>query len=232
MQRLIKSLKSFTLVEACVATAISGIALAGLFTVNAHHLQLVKRTKDTNSASLVLQERIESMRICNWHQLTDVNFITTGLLSKSTHNGTLLNNLTETISIKAYPDENVCNPISIQRDSNGICIVSKTGTDLPNQRIVRVEISADWYGVNNQQKHRSTATLISNSGVSRLNLGTVTSSSTPPPSSTPVLTSTPTPTASTDTFNSDPYSYTNPPTPTNNGNSNPKGNTGGKNGKN
>ena len=200
---MFKWLNGFTLVEACIATAVSCIALGGLFTVNAYQLQVVRKIKETNTSSLILQERIESMRICNWYQLTDVNYVKDHLLNIPTRNSLLLNNLIETITLKAYPDELVCTPLSIQHDSKGVCTILKDGTNLLDQRIMRVEISVDWYSINNKPRHRSSTTLISNSGVSRLNLGTVTSSSSPMTSPLP-----------------------------NNSNSNPKGNVGGKNGKN
>ncbi len=195
----------FTLIESCIATAITGLSLLALFDTNAYQIRLVKSTRETNAASLTLQERIESMRVSNWRHLTDASYVQGTLFATATKSSGPLASLQETLTISAYPNPSVCEPLNVVHQQGSNAVINTAGTGLSRQRIARVDLSVTWRSTNGQTMERASSTLISNSGVSRLNLTSGTT--TPPPASAP------------------------PPTSAPGKSSNPHGNTGGSSGK-
>jgi hypothetical protein len=160
----------FSLAEATLATAVVGLGFLAVFNTNAYQLKLVKKTRETNAASLALQERVETMRISNWRQMTNPNYVVGTLMVRPTQSSGPLAALEETITVSAYPDASVCAPLAVLRSASGAPTVSSSGAGLSEQRIARVDLSVSWLGSNGQTFQRSSSTLISNSGISRLNL--------------------------------------------------------------
>jgi hypothetical protein len=160
----------FTIAEATLATAVVGMGFLAVFNTNAYQLKLVKKTRETNAASLALQERVETMRISNWRQMTNASYVAGTLMLSPTQSSGPLSALEESITVSAYPDPSVCQPLTVVRNASGIRTTPSGGTGLSDQRIARVDLSVSWLGSNGQTFQRSSSTLISNSGISRLNL--------------------------------------------------------------
>src|SRR5690349_20409828 len=70
-----KAKAGFTLVETMIAVALSCATLSTVMVLNAQQLKLVKSSRETNAASLVLQDRVEQMRILTWNNLTNPNYV-------------------------------------------------------------------------------------------------------------------------------------------------------------
>ena len=237
--------EGFTLAETIVAAGVALIGMAAAMSLNSAHLRLVKSGRQTNAATLVLQERVEQMRLADWRKLTDAEYLSDTLLANSTQSAAPLGNITERVVISAYPDPTVAKKLIVERDASGDRVTLVDGEGLFTQRLARVEFQVGWTGSDGRQRTRATTTMISNGGISKMNLPAfgpngstspeATPSSTPDPTDTsdptdPTATPTPTPTATpTPTPTATP-----PPTPTpsNNGNGNGRGNVGGKPGKN
>jgi uncharacterized protein (TIGR02598 family) len=64
----------FTLVETTIATALAALFLSSLFTMNVASMDTIRCAKEAVSASQTLQQRIESMRIANWQEITDADW--------------------------------------------------------------------------------------------------------------------------------------------------------------
>ena len=64
-----------SLIEATVAACTSALFLGSLFTLNMTGMKTIRTAREATSASQVLQQRIESMRIANWHQVTDADWL-------------------------------------------------------------------------------------------------------------------------------------------------------------
>ena len=229
----VRGADGFTIAEATLATAVVGMGFLAVFNTNAYQLKLVKKTRETNAASLALQERVETMRISNWRQMTNASYVAGTLMLKPTQSSGPLSGLEESITVSAYPDPSVCEPLTVVRNASGTHTPPSGGVGLSDQRIARVDLSVSWLGSNGQTFQRSSSTLISNSGISRLNLAnnsTSTDTTSTDTTSTDTTSTDTTGTGTTGTGTGSPNGNGNG-NGNSNANSNPHGNTGGKNGK-
>src|SRR3954447_20278670 len=93
------SLSGSTLVEAMMAAGICAIFLGSLFAMNTSSMSTIKMAREAAAASQVLQQRVESMRIANWHQITDADWIKTNLLNVGVPGSGDLKSMSESVTI-------------------------------------------------------------------------------------------------------------------------------------
>lgn len=212
--------------------------MAVLF-LNMSNLRTVKSARQSNAATLCLQERAEQLRLADWRKITSAAYLRDTLLANSTKSAVPLTEISEKITVSAFPDQAVAQQLVVVRNTNGNRAVLLSGDGLAAQRLAKVDLQVSWQGTDGRIRTRATTTLMANGGISRMNLPAFgaaagappsDSSSSPPPStpnpsstpdpSNPIATPTPTPTP------------TPTATPGNNGNGNGRGNVAGKSGKN
>src|SRR5436853_5449638 len=130
MRRHIRSTETgFALVECTMATAISALFLGSLFLMNSSAMDTIQMARESACASQVLQQRIESMRIANWHQVTDANWLTTNLLNADAPGSNQLKNISETLTLVPYGSNTVG---TTQRTrANGAVSTATTNRPLP-----------------------------------------------------------------------------------------------------
>jgi Tfp pilus assembly protein PilV len=121
----------FTLIEAMMAAGIAALFLGSLFAINTSSMSTIKMAREAACASQVLQQRVESMRIANWHQITDANWVQTNLLNTAAPGATDLKSVTETLTIMPYGSGNVGNTV-INRNGNSV-VITQQNTALDNQ---------------------------------------------------------------------------------------------------
>src|SRR4051794_33259227 len=95
-----------TLIEAMMAAGIAAIFLGSLFAVNTSSMGTIKMAREAAAASQVLQQRVESMRIANWHQITDADWIKNNLLNTSAPGSTDLKSVSEVLTVAPYGSAN------------------------------------------------------------------------------------------------------------------------------
>jgi type II secretory pathway pseudopilin PulG len=224
---------AFTLVESVFAMAVTAVALGATMTLNSHMLRLVKSAKETNLATLALQERTEQVRIANWLKVTDANYLAQTFFNTGASSSAGLENVAERITIRDYNPDPAAAPrirMVVEKPASGAARVVESGEGLKNERLVRVDLRVTWRG-NKGERIRESSTVVSNIGINRLSLpgftgmsGTFSdfptspTTSTPPPTTSPTPGPTPTPTPTPTTGNG-------------NGNGNGQGNVAGKPGK-
>src|SRR3982750_4930561 len=84
---------AFALIECTIATAISALFLGSLFLMNSSAMDTIQMARESACASQVLQQRIESMRIANWHQVTDASWLLANLMNADAPGANQLNNI-------------------------------------------------------------------------------------------------------------------------------------------
>ena len=89
----------FSLIELNVATGMISAFVAAVMMMNANLLGIIKTAKESCSANQALQERVEQMRIANWTQITDANYIAANLLNTATGSAVGLPKLVETLTV-------------------------------------------------------------------------------------------------------------------------------------
>ena len=242
---------AFTLVETIVGAAVAVIGIGAVGVLNTAHLRYVQSSRQSNAATLGLQERVEQMRLADWRKITDPIYLKDTLYATSTRSSGPLVRFTEEVQVEAYePQIDAEHPapqkLIVKRNADGTRTTLRSGSGLAVQRLAKVDLKIVWEGSDGRSRTRATTTLISNGGISRMNLpgfgGTTTGTgptSTPPPatpppatpvpSSTPAPGSTPPPAATPPPATPPPATPTPTPTPTASGNG--RGNVGGKPGK-
>src|SRR5689334_12169990 len=92
-----RSERAFSLVEAVVAVGISLATLGAVLLLNAQQLRLVKSARESNAASLALQDRIEKMRTTTWKNLTNATYVKEKFLTSPPPSAAQLSRYTERI---------------------------------------------------------------------------------------------------------------------------------------
>src|SRR5207253_4863078 len=114
---------AFALIECTIATAISAMFLGSLFLMNSSAMDTIRMARESACASQVLQQRIESMRIANWHQVTDASWLTTNLLNADAPGSNQLKNISETLTLVPYGSNTVGNT-QLTRTNGAVSVVS------------------------------------------------------------------------------------------------------------
>ena len=153
-------------IEATIAACTSAMFLGSLFTVNMSAMKTVRTGRDAASASQVLQQRVESMRIANWHQVTDANWIKTNLLNTATAGSGNLRNIQETLTLVPYGSENVGNT-QLVRSGNTTQIVNTNNGLLAESAIKVIWTVAYAGGMNGQSITRQTVAILAKGGVAK-----------------------------------------------------------------
>lgn len=125
---------AFALIECTIATAISALFLGSLFLVNSSAMDTIQMARESACASQVLQQRIESMRIANWHQVTDANWLSTNLFNTDAPGSSQLKNMSETLILVPYGSSSVGNT-QLTRTNGAVTLVSNDSSLLSENAI-------------------------------------------------------------------------------------------------
>ena len=157
----------FSILEANIAVALTIISLAGCFAANANFLAVLKSANQGASASQSIQERVEQMRIANWLQITDSDYLKTTLLSSPTNSARTLPGCTETLTVTAYPPPSSGAVGSTQlTGNNGQATVISTDPTLKDNAMVKAEWVISWTAGSNQAvRSRTGSVLVAKGGI-------------------------------------------------------------------
>src|ERR671926_1277156 len=125
----------FALIECTIATAISALFLGSLFLMNSSAMDTIQMARESACASQVLQQRVESMRIANWHQVTDANWLLTNLLNADAPGANQLKQMSETLTLVPYGSNTVGNT-QLTRTQGSVSLTSNN-TALLNENAVK-----------------------------------------------------------------------------------------------
>ena len=91
-----------SLIEATIAACTGALFLGSLFTMNMTGMRTMRTAREAANASQVLQQRVEAMRIANWHQITNADWVKNNLLNTNAAGTDALRNVTETLTLVPY----------------------------------------------------------------------------------------------------------------------------------
>ncbi len=160
----------FTLVEAMVALAIACVGMGSVMSLNSAQLRLSRSSRQSNAATLSLQEQVEKMRLADWRKMTNPEYVKANLLGVLPRSAAPLDKISATLTVSAHPDPDACQKMVIERLADGTRVTLASGNGLSLQRLARVEMAIHWKGSDGRPRTRSTTTIISNGGISRMNL--------------------------------------------------------------
>lgn len=156
----------FSLIEATTAAAIAAVFLSSLFTMNMATMDTIRCAKESISASQTLQQRMESLRIANWHQVTDASWLRDNLLNTPAAGSDQLKDLIETLTLVAYNSSNVGNT-QLTRTGGRADIVNENPT-LLNENAVKIIWTINYTGAPNARPlSRQMVAILAKGGVAR-----------------------------------------------------------------
>jgi len=140
---------AFALIECTIATAISAMFLGSLFLMNSSAMDTIRMARESACASQVLQQRIEAMRIANWHQVTDANWLLANLLNADAPGASELKNMSETLMLVPYGSITVGNT-QLTR-ANGAANIVANNSALLGENAVKIIWTVNYTAVPNDR---------------------------------------------------------------------------------
>lgn len=154
------------LIECTIATAISALFLGSLFLLNSSTMDTIQMARQAACASQVLQQRIESLRIANWHQVTDASWLLTNLINADAPGANQLTNITETLTLVPYGSNTVGNTQFTR--SNGTARIVSTNTALLAESAIKVIWTVNYTASpNNRTISRQIVVILAKGGVAK-----------------------------------------------------------------
>ena len=149
-----------------MAAGVSALFLGSLFAINTSSMGTIKMAREAAAASQVLQQRVESMRIANWHQITDANWIQANLLNADAAGANDLKSVTETLTLTPYGSGNVGNTV-MTRNGNSV-VINQQNTSLLYENAIMVTWTVNYVGApNDRAMTRQTIAILGKGGVAR-----------------------------------------------------------------
>jgi hypothetical protein len=155
-----------TLIEASIAAAICALFLGSLFTLNTQTMSTLKMAREAACASQVLQQRIEGMRIANWHQVTDADWLAANLLNADAAGSAGLKSVTETLTLTPYGSAST-DTTQLTR-SNGVAHIVTRNTSLLTESAMKIVWNVDYIGSpHDRAASRQTVAILAKGGVAK-----------------------------------------------------------------
>ncbi len=155
-----------TLVESTVASAMGALFLSTLFSINTAAMQTVKMGREAAAASQVLQQRVESMRIANWQQVTDATWVKNNLLNTDVSGSAPMKALSEQLTLVPYGSNTVGNT-QLTR-ANGAASIVSSNPALQSENAVKVIWTLAYTGSpNSRTVTRQLVTILAKGGVAK-----------------------------------------------------------------
>lgn len=159
------NLRGTTLIECTIASAVSALFLGSLFTVNTSSMQTVKMAREAASASQILQQRVESLRIANWHQITDATWLKNNVLNADAPGAGALKAANEQLTIVPYGSTTTGN-IQITRANGAATIVNSAA--LLTENAIKVIWTVNYNGTpRDRAMSRQVVAILAKGGVAK-----------------------------------------------------------------
>ena len=123
--------------------------LGSLFLMNSSAMDTIRMARESACASQVLQQRIEAMRIANWHQVTDANWLLANLLNADAPGANQLKNMSETLMLVPYGSATVGNT-QLNR-ANGAANIVANNSALLGENAVKIIWTVNYTAVPNDR---------------------------------------------------------------------------------
>ena len=155
-----------TLIESAIAASICALFLGSLFAMNASTMGTIKVARETAWASQILQQRVEAMRIANWHQITDADWIQANLLNEDARGSNGLKNLSETLTLIPYGSTSTTTTVLTR--TSGSCSITSRNSSLLTENGVKVVWTVNFIGApNDRASSRQTVAIVAKGGVAK-----------------------------------------------------------------
>jgi Tfp pilus assembly protein PilV len=155
-----------SLIEATIAACTSAMFLSSLFAMNVTSMKTMRSAREAASASQVLQQRIETLRIANWHQITDADWLRDNVLNTTPSGADSLKGMSETLTLVPYGSATTGNT-QLERTSGSARIVSENNKMLTESAMKVIWTVAYSGGVRGDAVTRQTVAILAKGGVAK-----------------------------------------------------------------
>ena len=159
--------RGVTLIETTIAAALSALFLGSLFSVNASSMQTIRMARESAAASQVLQQRVEALRIANWHQITDADWLKANLLNADAPGTDTLRAEQETLMLIPYGSSTPGNT-TLTRNAGATAAITSRLNSLLAENAMKVVWTVNYTGApNDKAVTRQVVTIIAKGGVAK-----------------------------------------------------------------
>lgn len=155
-----------SLIEATIAACTSAMFLGSLFAMNVTSMKTLRTAREGASASQLLQQRVETLRIANWHQITDADWLRSNVLNTTPSGTETLKGMTETLTLVPYGSAST-NNTQLTRTGTNTQIVSDNNNMLKENAMKVVWTVAYSGGLNGTTMTRQTVAILAKGGVAK-----------------------------------------------------------------
>jgi uncharacterized protein (TIGR02598 family) len=160
-------ISAFSIIETTMAAALSAVFLASLFAMNSASMQTLKMAHESACASQVLQQRVESLRIANWHEITDADWLRANLFNTDAPGSDLLKGESETLTIVPYGSASTGNT-QLNRNYGSSATIVNRNNGLLGEGAIKVIWTVNYVGSpNNRPLTRQTVAILAKGGVAK-----------------------------------------------------------------
>ena len=159
------STQGTTLTEATVAAFVAILILGALFTINLSSMKSIRTAREATSASQILQQRVEAMRIANWQQVTNADWVKNNLLNSNANGSEGLNSMSETLTLSPYGTNG--GTMQLVRSGGATQIVSQNADLLKEMAMKVVWTVAYNGGMNGRTTTRQAVAVLAKGGVAK-----------------------------------------------------------------
>jgi type II secretory pathway pseudopilin PulG len=144
----------FTFTELCIAMVVCLLFGAAVFATNSRLLLALKTQKESTAATMVLQQRMESLRAASYSQVADKDYLKNTIFSNSTGSEDPLGNLNEQVAVGVYGDTSIA-PIMLLRNPQHTTPQALSNNDnLTNYNLLQVDLLLQWTSSNGRTRTR------------------------------------------------------------------------------
>lgn len=154
--------QGFTLVEVLITLVVAALFGAAAFATNQRLLLTLKAQRESAAATMMLQERMENLRALSFSNVTDSSYIGSNIINSATTSEAPLSNLSETITVSAYPADGTgsnqwvrdsSHPTGNQASTTSSLGVSHGGL----QTVVKADVLITWKSADGRSRTRNLA---------------------------------------------------------------------------
>jgi hypothetical protein len=144
----------FTFAELCVAIGVAALFGAAAFATDSRLLIALKTQKESTAATMVLQQRMESLRACSFTEVATKDYIKNNIFSLPTGSEGPLGNLNEQVAVGVYGDPSVTPIVLLRNAQNSTGQVLSDNNTLANYNLLQVDLLLQWTSANGRTRTR------------------------------------------------------------------------------
>jgi uncharacterized protein (TIGR02598 family) len=158
---------AFSIIETAIAAGVSAMFLGSLFSMNSASMQTLKMAHESACASQILQQRVEGLRIANWHQITDANWLKANLLNADAAGSELLKGEKETVTLVPYGSSTSGNT-QLTRTYGSPSVILNVNDHLLAESAMKIIWTVNYIGSpNNRPLMSQTVAILAKGGVAK-----------------------------------------------------------------